>query len=412
MPTTGVKTLDNVGVSERARWISDAHVTDLNLKEELDFDIDEYERRHALLCEQMATRALDAMLVTKHSNIRYLTGFSTYAWNRPILLALPQGYVLCIVEDDLPLALIRSCVDIVWHYGNEDAWIEGAARHTREVLKPAARIGFNGVDGMPPAELLQSLGNHGFEVTDCGQIVELCRLILSPAEQEKLRLAAAQTAQGLRAAVAAAKSELVTDSSIAAALLAGLAEGTDSVTRGEVAVVSGWYSGITHAIRRNAPIEDGNTTFLEFAGSAADYCAPVIRTLCRGEPSSRIQQLDELARTALDVALEHIRAGVPASEVARRGLAALDLDDTSVFFHNNFGYPVGIGQRTSWMDGAPFHIVLNNDDIIRPGMAFHVPASMILVGESCVAHSHTVLVHEDSLEIITRDCGPPALIPH
>jgi Xaa-Pro dipeptidase len=362
------------------------------------------------LGQQLAANNLDALLVTKYSNVRYLTGFQTFAWNAPVAIATPADYVLCVVEDDVPLALIKSCADIVWHYGNEDDWIEPAAKQIRGLLHSGARMGFNGVDGMTPARLLRALGGAGLDVVDSGQLVESCRLTLSAEEQTKVRRAAVQTAQGLRAAVAEARRGPADDSSIAAALLAGLADGTDAVTRGEVVVASGWYGAITHAIRGRGRIERGTTTFLEFAGSAADYCAPVMRTLCHGEPPSDVRHLDDLARTALDAALQHLAAGVPASEVARKCMAALRIDDPRIFFHRNFGYPIGMGQRTSWMDNAPFHIVTGNHEQIKPGMAFHIPTSMVLVGAATVAHSQTVIVHEEDLEIVTDSCGPAELI--
>jgi Xaa-Pro dipeptidase len=207
----------------------------------------------------------------------------------------------------------------------------------------------------------------------------------------------------LKAGVEAAAEGGLTEAQVAAAITGGLITGSDALTRGQIALATDHRSGITHATWRRGKPAPGLTYFMEFAGSYGDYCVPVIRTLVRGRPPPAVRGLDAAARAALFAVLENLRADVVADDVARRALAAIGPLDDRIYFHGNFGYPVGLGQRTTWMDNPPFNIVRGSTRVVKAGMAFHIPAAMILVGEVGVGHSHTVVVQEHGLEVLTAE---------
>jgi Xaa-Pro dipeptidase len=383
---------------------------ELESAEGLQFPLEEYARRHEQVARRMQELIIDALLVFKYSNVRYLTGFHTFTWNTLPAIVFRDEVELFLPDDEVPLALVRSCADGITHYERTEIGHTLLASYLRSKLPARSTVGVDLGDASTPAVAIEALKSQRLDVADAGPIVERCRLVLSPAEQSCMRLAAEHTARGLRAAVTAAGMPDATDSNVASATFAALVDKSDSLARGQVAVAAGWRSGLTHASWENLPLDRDVPVFLEFAGSRHGYCAPIIRTLMVGEPSDVVRTADHAARVALKTVIKHLRPGVRASDVARAGLKAIEPLPRGVFFHENFGYPVGMGQRTTWMDGAPFHVVLGNDNQIRSGMVFHIPASVIVVGRAGVGHSHTVIVHDDGLELITSACGQPELI--
>jgi Xaa-Pro dipeptidase len=411
MPTTGHdRAILRLGGAAPPEWLGDARLAELAGKAVLPFCLDEYSRRHGRAVTEMDALGLNALVVFRRSSVRYLTGFHTYAGVvRPVVVVLPDQVFLCVPDDDLALALVRSCADAIMHYSATDP---GADLLASAVIDRVVRgrIGIDFSGAAVPSRFVDRLKSDGLDVLDVDPVTERCRLVLSPAEQDFMRTAAIRTGHGLRAAVAEASREGVTDQRIASAIVAAMMEhGEDALARGQVAVATGWRSGITHADATSAAVQRGTTTFLEFAGSHADYCAPIIRTLAHAPLPKPIRDLDHAARNVLYAVLEHLRAGKMAAEVVAQCEKSVKLGP-EVFFHWNFGYPVGLAQRESWLENRGFHLVAGNNQPVMPGMAFHIPAALIRVGEFGVGHSHTVLVGDDGPEVLTTSCGPAQLI--
>lgn len=353
---------------------------------------------------------LGAIVVCRPSNVDYLTGFDTFTWGLFPAIVTEDRVGLCLPDAEVPLALTASCVNEVAHYDARRAAAEVLPGYLEETFGPGARIGLDACGGFVPSNLWTAINERGLVAVDIGSTIEELRLILSPAEQTCIRTAAMQTAKGLEAAVSAAQVGGAHDADIASATFAALTDGADSLVRAQIAVAAGWRSSVTHASWRNDPLEDDAVVFLEFAGSCHNYCAPIIRTLVKGTPTTRIRQLSELSERVLGSVLETLRPGVLASEVARSGWKRLGWLSDEVFFHGNFGYPVGLAQRTSWVDGARFYLTNENDREVVPGMAFHIPAAMLHTGRCGVGHSQTVLVNDEGLEVVTSSCGNARLI--
>jgi Xaa-Pro dipeptidase len=410
MPTFDSREIRRLGSSRLPSWFSFRKFDELDIGEPPDFPLAEYLDRHARLLADLEHFDVDCMLTFRASNVRYLSGFHTFTWNILPAVVAAGSVTLCVTDDDLPLAVTRSCADRILHYKSGDDVCGLLAHYLRGELAPGARVGLDMTGIFTPLRFLTELSNVGLAHVDCGAVVEKCRLILSPAEQAMVRQAAAHTADGVRAAADAARRADARDSSVSAAIFEALVVNSDSLARGQVAVAAGQGSGFTHMSWMARPIPENSVTFLEFAGSHKDYCAPIIRTLASGSPAPEVLRLDQLARQILLEVIGRLRPGIPASLLANEVKNAVGALDERIFFHENFGYPVGVGQRTTWMDGAAFYLVAENPHPVVSGMAFHIPSSLVQVGDFGVGHSHTVLVHEDGIEIVTEDCGPPELI--
>jgi Xaa-Pro dipeptidase len=232
--------------------------------------------------------------------------------------------------------------------------------------------------------------------------------VLSQAEISCLERAGEITGRGIAAAVEMLASADATDSAVAAAARAAMAREADSGAPLGVIVATGWRSGVAHSNWNRTAVAPGTTTFLEMSGAHHRYCAPLMRTVAHGPLSRRNRRLAELAYVMLEAVLEEARDGAVCSHVAARVLNRLGPLEDWIAFHFTFGYPVGLAHSPTWMDGAPFFITQDNPRPLKSGMAFHVPASFRAFGESGVGLSHTILVTEQGVRVLTP--GPSEVI--
>jgi Xaa-Pro aminopeptidase len=387
-------------------WLDDLDRSVPRGREPLPFATEEYERRHRAIREAMEAVGVDRLINFRMSSIDWLTGFHSIAYFVAAAVVDAGAVTLLLPESEIGRAQVGSCADEIRFFGSGETVTAQIAGLLAE--RPDLRIGIDMESPGAPAGLVGELADRRVHVVDSGQLVERRRLTLSGPEQEEMRRAAAVTAQGWDAALAAAAATDPTDSRLAAALLGALCADADSIARGNVAIATDWRGGVTHSTWNGTPLV--GATYLEFAGASHRYSTPVMRTVVRGRPSSTVRRLTGYATTALGAVLDGLRPGVAASTVADRAKAELGTLPDDVVFHWNFGYPAGIGQITTWMDGASFFLTSDNHEELRPGMAFHIPMSFRALGVAGVGLSQTVLLREDGVEVLTADAGPAELV--
>jgi Xaa-Pro aminopeptidase len=79
--------------------------------------------------------------------------------------------------------------------------------------------------------------------------------------------------------------------------------------------------------------------------------------------------------------------------VARAGLP--------VHWSGNCGYPVGAGFPPYWGEYS-CQIALGDQTVLQPGMVFHQPVILRVLGKLGVAFSETVLITPTGCETLTR----------
>lgn len=408
--TQNIVGLDAGGSPEAPPWLTPELSDTVAGAGDRPCDDAEYDRRLAGVRQRMRQSSLDAMLVFRPSSIEYLCGYHTAETAPQPLLVTADTTVLYVPDLELGRALASSRVGTIAYCGYTDA-LQGLGtwlHHAVGTLPARARVGIEQRHATTPPVAVRLVREAGAEPADGDDLVERQRLVLSEAELACVERAAATTQAGVAAAVAAARRPGVTDSAVAGAVADALFADADSPSAWGPVVATGDRGGIPHSSWVGRPLADGTTTFLEFAGAHRRYHAPVMRTLALGEPGPRELRLADLAATALAAVLGNARAGVPCSQVAERAAAALGPLPDDVVFHHLFGYPVGLAHKPHWMDGMPFHIAMGNDEPLRAGMVFHVPASFRSFGRCGVGLSQTFVVEETGTRVLTH--GPAELI--
>jgi Xaa-Pro dipeptidase len=363
---------------------------------DLTFDPLECADRVRRLRAAMRHRDLDGVVTFRASSVEYLCGFNTIDRSPQPLLITHDGTYLFVPKAEVGSAwTTASGPDIV---ASTSAFHPGVLANEVAARTPAngriaTAMGWRGA----PHHFIATLETSR-RLVDDQSIVEHLRLTLSTAEQELVRSAAAATEAGYAAAIANAR-HAATERELAAAITHALFANGSSPAATHLILTQGPRIGIPHSTWSERPLTDG-LVFAEFGGAHRRYVAPVMMTLARGPVGAVERRLEELSITMLESAARNLRAGRIASEVAGDVAADLgDLDDT--LFHNVFGYPVGLAHPPSWMDAAPFYITKDNHERVCAGMAFHLPATFRLLAATGVGLSHTVIVHDDGVEILT-----------
>jgi Xaa-Pro dipeptidase len=397
------KNLAGLGDGAAPRWLTAERIDVVEAAEPRPFAPEEYARRLREVRERLVARGADAIIVFRPSAVEYLCGYHTEeTLPQPLLVTLDDTF-LYVLDLEVGRALASSTAHNVLYcsYANTRSKSQLIAQHVLANLPTGARLAIEFGNTSTPPQMIDLLGDGKVELVDGQFLVENLKLVLSPAELVYMTRAAEATQRGVEAAVAAAAEPGARDSSVAAAIAAGLFEDANSASAWGPLVVTEPRSGIPHSTWKSDPLSQA-TTFLEFAGTCHRYHTPVMRTLVRGKPSPDVSRLADLAKTTLAAVLENARAGVSCSEVAQRSLKALGTLRDDEVFHHMFGYPVGLARPPHWMDSGPFSITTDNPEPLRAGMAFHVPSSFRSFGVRCVGLSHTFVVEEKGTRVLTH----------
>jgi Xaa-Pro dipeptidase len=408
---TGIdRNVQPMGGGRPAPWINAESVAAVEAAEELPFTPEEYARRLSEVRARLREVGADAILVFRPSSVEYLCGYHSAETAPQPLLVTHDDMVLYVLDLEIGRALASSCVDNILYCGYDTMArsMELIVEHAGRQLPAGGRLAVEAGHTSTPPSVLGLLDAAGIAVADGKYLVERTKLVLSPAEISCVEQAAVVTERGVEAAVEAARRPDATDASVGAAIAEALLRDANSRSAWGPVVATGERGGIAHSTWLGKPLSDG-VTFVEFAGTHHRYHAPVMRTLSKGVPSAAATRLEHLAQEALAAVLDTAKAGVTAREVAEHALQAIEPLPDDVVFHRMFGYPVGLAHPPHWMDGPPFYLTLDNEEPLKEGMVFHIPASFRSFGKMGVGLSHTFLVEQDRARPLTH--GTPELIP-
>lgn len=390
-----------LGECQTPPWLSDSdRLAAVSGAEEPAFPLTEYEQRLKRVRAAMDAAGLDALVVSRPAAVEYLCGyFSAETIPQPVMLTA-HDLVLFVPDFETGRAVASSrATDVrffryaVAHraYGQIGAYIG-------EQLRRPARIG---TDSRTPIAIIDALRGAAVTVVTDTDVTDSVRLVMSPAEIAAVEKAAESTQRGVEAGIATAGEALVTDARVAAAISAGLVEQANSRSAWQVVVATGNRAGIPHSTWRNVPLAPGST-FMEFAGAHHRYHAPVMRSVCRGEPSPLVKTLTSLSETCVAAVLATARDGVSCADVARTVSKELGPLPDGVVFHELYGYPVGLAHPPHWMDSAPFSITIDNPEPLKTGMVFHMPGSFRSIGKAGVGLSHTFVIEDAGTRALTH----------
>ncbi len=373
----------------------------------LPFSVGEFEGRQAKLRRVLDDRGLDGLLLFRQESMYWLTGYETFGFCFFQCLYFGADGRMCLLtrSADLRQAQLTSVI------GDIRVWVDGVpggpAPQLRDLLNDfdlrGARLGAEfesyGLTHRRGRELEAALA--GFcTVEDGSELVDVLRMVKSPAELEHVRRAAALADDALDAGtglIAPGADEGRILAAMQAAVFAGGGDypGNEFIIgSGPRALLCRYASG-----RRRLDVDDQLT--LEFAGVVRHYHVAMMRTALVGQVHPEHRRLFDAANDALAACDEALRPGATAHDVFHAHARVLDAAGLAAHRLNACGYSLGARFTPSWMDYPMFHH--GNEQAIEPGMVMFM--HMILMNSDsgrAMTLGETVIVGEHENERLSR----------
>lgn len=355
-------------------------------------DAAEYADRLRRVRDKMRERSLAALVVSDPANLFYLTGYDAWSFYTPQCLVIPaetEPHLFARAQDaagatftcNLPAEQIHGYPEELVHRPDVHPfdWIAGAARD----LVPAGEL--VGVEGdahffSPRGYFALANGLPGNRLVDSAELVNWVRLVKSPSEVGRLRIAGAIAERAMRIACEQLRPGR-RQCDLVAEILAAQAIGVPGHGGEYPALVpllpTGDASGTPHLTWSDRPFRIGEATTIELAGVFGRYHAPLARTVMLGDPPQRLTDTARVVAEAMESTLDAIRPGVTGGvvhEAFDRVIRSHGLRKDS-----RIGYSIGIGYPPDWGERT---VSLRREETteLAAGMAFHTILGMWMDG--------------------------------
>lgn len=341
---------------------------------------------------ELSRHQVDALLVTKLVNLRWLTGFSGSAG---MLLILPDRSVLitdgryrepasaelAAARVDAELAITSAPGEVLSELSREEGLARVAAE-ADDLSWASAQVA--DTNWFPGAELVPTTG-----------LIESLREVKEPAE-----IARAEAAAGI---ADAALTEVVpmlraaaTEVEVAVALESAMRRLGAEEPAFDTIVASGPNSAVPHHRPTGRVIEPGDLVVIDMGATVDGYRSDMTRTFVIGEPHDTARRLLEVVAAAQAAGVEEVVAGRPCRDVdaaARRVVA--EAGWAEAFVHST-GHGVGLEIHER------LRLAATSDDTLAVGHVVTVEPGVYLPGFGGVRIEDTVEVTDTGCRRLTR----------
>lgn len=275
---------------------------------------------------------LDAVIVYKPENRRYLSGFTGTA-----------GYVVLTRDRNIFITDFRYV-----NQASEQCKDFEIIRHTNErtlydILNEleVKTLGFEEefVTFSQYEEFNEKLNN--IELVPLKGVINKLRTIKTEDEIENIRKAANIADMAFEHICSLLKPG-VTEWEISLELESFMKKQGASGTSFESIVASGKRSSLPHGVASQKVIENGDFVTLDFGCIYNGYCSDMTRTVVIGKATSKQKEIYEIVLKAQEAALESIRAGITGFEVDKIARDIITDRGYGEYFGHGLGHGVGL----------------------------------------------------------------------
>ena len=273
-----------------------------------------YQDRIKRCTQLMKAQGLNALLLTKPSNMFYLTGdgrlcaYAMITQDGKVALGVPQtdvedvknlAHFDHIVGFDDEVGMIHSIAHNFEHFG-----IQQGTVGLEYTFLTQSMMGILTHPHAKPAAIT---------VKDCTHILSELRIVKDKEEIKRIKAAAKVAVKGMKAAVGAVKPG-VTESQVAAkAEYAMRKAGAEEFWRSYVS--SGPRTNIAHGLPTLRTLQAGDLVMIDIHPIVNGYSADICRTVCVGKPTAEQQAAYDLYLKAQQSTIAKVKAGVGMVEL-------------------------------------------------------------------------------------------------
>jgi Xaa-Pro aminopeptidase len=349
-----------------------------------------YADRRARAQDELRAQGLGGLLVTRLTNIRYLTGFSgTTAFlllsEEPVLV-VDFRYAEQVANEvaGLPVRTVQSSRELwpaVKRMLAESGWsrigLESEQLTLRQYLELSGADG--GIEWVPTAGLVEGLRRR----KDADELAAIREAI-------SITDAAMQDLLG------------VIEPGMSEHRVAGEIERLQRAKGGErsaseIIVASGPRSALPHGIASDRVIGANEPVMFDLGTVVRGYLADLTRTIHLGPAPEEFRRVYDVvleAQSAAEQAVAPGRTGREVDAVARDIIAAAGFGDR---FGHSLGHSIGLDNHET-----PLLSPLD-DTVLEPGVVYTVEPGVYVPGLGGVRIENVVLVTEDGHEVLTQN---------
>lgn len=277
-------------------------------------DANTYRTRIERCTTMMKESGVDALLLTKPSNMYYLTGdgrlcaYAMITLDGKVAIGVPKtdiedvkqcGQFDHIVGFEDEVGMIHSIAHYFEHFGLKEGTV--GLEYT---FLTQSMMGIVTHPHAKPKEMIPK---------DCTPIISGLRLVKEPGEIERLRQSAIVADAGMKAAIESVKPG-VTESQVAAeAEYAMRQAGAEDFWRSYVS--SGPRTSIAHGLPTNRKLKEGDLVTMDIHPIVNSYSSDIARTVCVGKATAEQQSAYELYLKAQQATIVKTRPGITMVEL-------------------------------------------------------------------------------------------------
>ncbi|SDG79861.1 M24 family metallopeptidase [Halanaerobium congolense] len=352
------------------------------------------EKRINKLKEKLKEKQIEAFLVTKKENIRYLSQFNGTA-----------GKLLITQNESIFITDFR--------------YLDQAADQTNGCV--IEEISSNFAEGFSELLKKKKIKNLSFESQDLNfktyqklkeklkieslnpqdSIVEELRMIKDQFEIDKIKKAVEIADQGFQFLVDFIQPGK-TEREVALELEFFMKKQGGEANAFDFIVASGKRGALPHGVASDKKIEMGDLVTIDFGTVVQGYHSDITRTIAVGEPDNKLRDIFELVLTAQEKVIAEIKAGMScfdADKIARDFIAEAGYKD-------NFGHGLGHGLGLEIHESP--RLSYTSEAALKPGMVVTDEPGIYVSGLGGVRIEDDLLITENGCEVLNS--APKELI--
>jgi Xaa-Pro aminopeptidase len=321
--------------------------------------------RRAALAPRLETLELDSVLVTRMTNIRYLTGFTgsagTLLVRRDPLLIVDFRYALQVSEQ-------VSDIDVRVVFNSREIWPETMRELARD---GSGKIGFE-AEALTAAQYLALTAENRYEWVPTRGLVEALRAIKDDAELEAIRTAMQLTDETFARILDVLKPGL-TELRIAGEIeLLQRSLGSERSPY-DIIVASGPRTALPHGMASARVIGDREPVMFDFGGVVRGYASDLTRTVHIGSPSPEFRRLYDIVLEAQNLAKAAMRPGITSRAVDAIGRDHIAGHGYGEAFGHSLGHSIGLDVHETPVLSPHDDMTLESGMVLAIEPAIYVP---------------------------------------
>jgi len=333
---------------------------------------------------------VEALVVTRLVNVRYLTGFTGSAG---VLVVAPDALVL--VTDGRYATQSRAQLD----QAGAPARVEIASAPEQTALlgrlvAGVARVGLEAHGVTWAQQRAWADAFEGVTLVATEDLVEGLRRVKERGEVDRVRAACAIADDAL-AATLPVLAQGPTERQFALALEVAMRERGAAGTSFDTICAAGPNAALPHARPTDRPIERGELVVIDFGCVVDGYCSDMTRTVSVGDPGPDASRLWEVVHASQQAGRGAVAPGVACAAVDRASREVIEAAGWGDAFSHGTGHGVGLE-----IHEAP-RVAKSSSGTLESGVVVTVEPGVYLPGVGGVRLEDTVVVTDSGADALT-----------